>query len=282
MEGDNSELLLHIQTVQGTAFRNLFETLKDVLTDANMVVDSNESEPGIRILCMDNSHTALVSCRLDRGSFEHFECKQRMHMGINMQNIYKLFKSVGNTDTIALKVHASDTTRLEITINNTEKSSKTVYKLNLLDLDQHKLVIPDTYFDSVITMPSNDLQRICRDMNVISDQICFESSGRSLLLKCKGDFAEQCTVIGQTQNGLLISNNTDASSSSSVQGPSPGQDTLEMGTFSLKYLNLFSRATNLCGTVDIYLKNQYPLILCFAVASLGKLLFCLAPIKSQD
>jgi len=194
-----------------------------------------------------------------------------------MQNMHKLLKSVSNLDTISFEVFRSTAATMHITIENTEKSAKTLYKLNLLDIDQHNMTIPDTFFDSVMTMPSNDLQRICRDMNVLSDYVTFESSGSELILTCVGDFASQSTCIGQTSNGLLICQNQNPHSSTEVEE----KQMASMGTFSLKYLNLFSRATNLSGTVDIYLKNKYPLILMFSVASLGKLLFVLAP-QQQD
>jgi proliferating cell nuclear antigen len=48
------------------------------------------------------------------------------------------------------------------------------------------------------------------------------------------------------------------------------------GTFSLRYLGLFTRASSLCSTVQLYLKKNYPLVLSYNVASLGGLKFCLA------
>jgi proliferating cell nuclear antigen len=49
------------------------------------------------------------------------------------------------------------------------------------------------------------------------------------------------------------------------------------GVFSLKYLVLFTKCTNLSSSVEIYLKNDYPLIVKFMVASLGELKLCLSP-----
>ena len=49
------------------------------------------------------------------------------------------------------------------------------------------------------------------------------------------------------------------------------------GLFELKYLIIFTRCTNLCNQVEIYLKNDYPLIISYGVASLGTIKLCLAP-----
>ena len=48
------------------------------------------------------------------------------------------------------------------------------------------------------------------------------------------------------------------------------------GIFSLKYLLIFTKCTNLCPTVEIYLKNSYPIILRYSIASLGEIKLCLA------
>ena len=49
------------------------------------------------------------------------------------------------------------------------------------------------------------------------------------------------------------------------------------GIFSLKHLTHFTKCTNLCNTTELYLKNDYPLIVRYQVASLGEIKLCLAP-----
>ena len=78
-----------------------------------------------------------------------------------------------------------------------------------------QIQIPPTVFESVITLPSSDFQKICRDMVNISDEIEIKAVDNSLILTCKGEFAEQETVIGEcSSNGI--------SSSSEISSPSFG------------------------------------------------------------
>jgi len=49
----------------------------------------------------------------------------------------------------------------------------------------------------------------------------------------------------------------------------------------LKHLVLFTKCTNLCPAIEIYLKNDYPLIIRYTVANLGEVKLVLAPIKSK-
>ena len=43
------------------------------------------------------------------------------------------------------------------------------------------------------------------------------------------------------------------------------------------YLILFTKCTNLCNQINLYIKNDYPLIIKYTVASLGTIKLCLAP-----
>ena len=90
--------LIEIKTVQSAAFRVLIEALKEILTDANFEFD----ESGIKIFAMDSSHTVLVHLKLNSENFEKFECKNKRILGVNMLNLFKLIKTMGNNDSLSL------------------------------------------------------------------------------------------------------------------------------------------------------------------------------------
>ena len=131
-----------------------------------------------------------------------------------------------------------------------------------LDVDSQTISIPDVEFDTVITLPSAYFQRICRDMLNLSDVMTIQSEGTQLTLSCDGDIASQSTIIGEADECMSMSTKSDK---------------LVQGRFSLKYLTLFCRASNLCNTIELYVKEHFPLILKYNVASLGEIRFCLAP-----
>ena len=54
------------------------------------------------------------------------------------------------------------------------------------------------------------------------------------------------------------------------------------GTFELKYLIIFTRCSNLCSHVSLFLKNTYPIIIEYQVSTLGKIKFALSPCKKMD
>lgn len=54
------------------------------------------------------------------------------------------------------------------------------------------------------------------------------------------------------------------------------------GTYLIKYILLFNRASALSATQELYLKKGWPLVCCYKVASLGDLRFVLAPKVDVD
>lgn len=256
----SNNYVLEVKTVQAAAFRILTEALKEILTDANFVFD----ETGLKVMAMDSSHTVLVHLKLTANNFEYYHCVNKKILGINMINFFKLIKTMGNSDTLTLYIDKDDESTLGIKIENSEKNSITKYNLNLMDLHEDNISIPPAVFDSVITMPSVDFQKICRDMHNLSDNIEIRSLENQIIFSCKGHFASQETIIGETNSGLSFVKN---------QNP----EEIVQGIFALKHLVLFSKCTNLCSSIELYLKNDYPLIIKYAVASLGEIKLCLAP-----
>ena len=252
----NSNKIVEIKTVQSNAIRILFEALKDILTDVNLQF-SNE---GIKIISMDGSKQAVINLKLDANKFEKFYCMTPIRAGLNMTSLYKIIKSVKNSDIITMYITENDTTKLHIEIENKEKKTNILTVLKLLDIDEDILDIPNIAFDTVKTMPSNDFQSYVRELSIITNKIKLESVNNSFSLSGQGDFAKTKIVVGDSNN-VELDNEHNAS-----------------GTFHIKYLLLFTKSTNLCTTVEIYLKNKFPLILVYNVANLGKLQYCLAPL----
>ena len=247
-----------LRTVQSGAVRTLVEVLKDVLNDINLIFDST----GIKIMAMDGSHVALIHMKLLAENFESFECNERFIAGLSVLSLHKLMKTVSNSDTVSLYVLESNTNELCMMIENADRNSSTTFRLKLLDLDNNELHIPDVEINCVVTMPSNDFQRMCRDMANVGENVEIICEDQTLIFRCNGDFAYQETKIGEATHGL----NFNKSDNETISG-----------VFALKYINLFTKSTNLSNTIELYLKPNYPLILKYNVANLGEIRFCLAP-----
>ena len=254
---------LELKTVQASSFKILIEALKELLTDTCIEFD----ETGLKIIAMDTSHIVLVHLKLDAAKFEHYYCRTKLNIGVNMLNFHKLIKTINSTDTLTLFMDDVDINHLGIKIENGDKNTKTIYKLNLLDLDNPQISIDPTEFNSVITLPSTDFQKICRDMSNVSEIVEIKNIYNQLIFSCKGDFCSQETILSDNDG-------------SNIRKTGGGGDIIQ-GFYKLKFLVLFTQCTNLCNTVSIFFKSSYPLIIQYSVASLGEIKLAIAPSDSD-
>tara|TARA_B100001093_G_scaffold458989_1_gene471800 strand:- start:3252 stop:4124 length:873 start_codon:yes stop_codon:yes gene_type:complete len=256
-----------IRTVQASAFRTLIEALKEILTDVNIEIDST----GMKIIAMDTSHVALIHMKLLSKNFEKYYCPKPVTCGISMLRLFKLLKTMSPNDTLTFYVEDDDPSLLKIEIETGEKNTKHTFELKLMDLFAEKVNVPPAEFASVLRLPSSDFQKLCRDMSQLANDIEIKSSGNELIFTIQNDWVNQKSVIKESSSGGGMSY---------IQNLSP--EAVIQGVFNLRYLVLFSKCTNLCQNIEIYLKNDYPIIIRYNVANLGEVKFCLAPKNVDD
>lgn len=248
------KILFRFKTVQTNAIRILFESLKNILSDVNFKADTQ----GLKLTTIDGTQSAIVNLILMNEKFEEYICTTPINIGINLLSVFKILKGIKHTDTISFTVYEKDENSMYIESQNSDKKATIVSKIKLLDMDEKIYNIPDIQFDSYITMPSSDFQTYISDLASISSEIQFISNSNNLTLKAVGDFAEQMIKINETNSDIKASEE-------------------QTGIYNIKYIQLFTKSTNLCGTVEIYLKTGYPLTILYNVANLGQIKYCLAP-----
>jgi proliferating cell nuclear antigen len=268
----NDDYILELKTVQTNVFKTLTEALKEILTEANFeffVGDSkneNDEKKGyVKVVSMDPSQTALVHLRLEGKHCERYYCKKRTIVGVSMINFHKLIKTLTNNDTLTLYIKESDPSKLRIKLENVEKQQTCSYTLNLMDLNNQEVKIPNQTFEQYITMPSSDFQKICRDMSNLTDVLEIRYIKNQLIFKGDGDFADSEIVISENANGEI-----KFSGISNLNG-------IIQGYYNLKHLCLFTKCTNLSPNVTLFMKNDFPLIISYQVGSLGVLKLAIAP-----
>jgi len=260
-EDDMSRYKFLFKTVQSGAIRTLIEALKEILTDVNFEIDDS----GVKIIAMDSSHVALIYMKLLAPHFEKFYCEKPMTCGISMIRLFKLLKTMSPNDSLCMFITHLQPSDLQIHIETGDKGFRHKFSLKLMDLYMDKVQVPPAEFSSVLRIPSCDFQKLCRDMNNLSDEIEIKSSGNQLIFSIDNDWMSQETIMSESNEGGI----------QYLQNLSP--DEVIQGVFSIKKLVLFTKCTNLCQNIEIYLKNDYPVIIKYNIANLGEVKFCLAP-----
>lgn len=273
---------VELKTLQGMVFKTLAEALKELLTETVIEFDPS----GMKIVSINTSQTVLVHLHLEADKFEHYECERNQKVGINMLNLHKLFKTITNNDTLTIFIEKNDINNLGIKIEKCDKNIKNTYKLAMMDL-KHPIKMPVLEFNKTITMPSADFQKICRDMSSIADFVEIKDVQNQLIFNCRGEFCSQETILCDSKSTgvhlMSAGEGGDAEGGPEDEGFG-GADphAIVQGVFSIKSLVMFTKCTNLCDKVDLLMKNDFPLLVRYGVASLGEIKLLLSPHMEDD
>jgi proliferating cell nuclear antigen len=268
--------VLTIKTVQISPFRKLITALKDILIETNISFQPD----GIRIINMDKSHTIVVQMHLEASKFQEYECKKdKIIIALNMVYFFKLINTMENDDTLTMYINKSDyqdgiVTFLGLKFENSKQCKNLNFKL--MEPEQEELVVPDIKFSSIINFPSDDFQKIIRDLSCITNKIEISSIGNQVIIKCKGPFAD--IEIIRTED----SSDDDTTDDVGMHFISEKNSTkIIQGVFSLKNLGYFTKCTNLCSQIELYLENDLPLVVKYDVPDLGYIKLGTAPLTDE-
>ena len=260
-----NDYCLYIKTTQSNIIRLLFESLKNILEDVNIVCN----DQGMKIMATNKIKVAFVHLDLKAEKFREggvYHCPEPVTIGVNLTNFEKTLKPIGLNDIITFYMRKEDVLRQEYKLNllvtKPGNYQRTQLTINLLDIEDEPISLPECQFNSIFTIPSTNFQRIARDLSNYSDTVQFVSIGKTLKLCASGDLGENNTIIGEQDSPI-----------------DPDEEPI-VANFPLKYLNLFTKATGLSNSVDFLFNrqqgNRHMLIVQYKVASLGTLRFCLA------
>lgn len=267
--------ILYLKTLYVSPFKTLTEVLSGVLTETTWIFTSQTSDKdkfcGLEIATADASKSIFIRVKLSGADFTEYYCKyEKFELGISLNNLYKLLKSVDKDDILSMYVEEMDKQNLIMEIDNNDKKCKSYYKLKLMDLDQKYKKQTSTDFDIKITMPGNDFHKLCREMSNIAEYVEIKCTTKNIIFTCKGDCAERSTIFKSEEGGLNITNENKKNKN------------IVQGVFELKNIVLFSKCTNLCTVIEIYMKNDFPLTIVYSVATLGTITIALTPVKEDN
>eukprot|EP00793_Prasinoderma_coloniale_P000355 PRCOL_00005339-RA len=253
--------MFEARLIQGSLLKKVLESVKELVTDANFDCAST----GFSLQAMDSSHVALVTLMLQADGFEQYRCDRNLSMGMNLANMAKMLKCAGNDDIITMKADdQADTVTFMFESPQQDKISD--FELKLMDIDSEHLGIPDTDYEAVVKMPSAEFQRICRDLSSIGDTVTISVTKDGVKFTTQGDIGSANIVCRQNLN---VEKEEDATE---IQLKEPCSL-----TFALRYLNSFTKATPLAGSVSLSMSKELPVMVEYKIADCGHVRFYLAP-----
>ncbi|RKP14999.1 proliferating cell nuclear antigen [Piptocephalis cylindrospora] len=253
--------MLEARLPQGAVLKKIVDAIKEIVSDANF--DCTDS--GITLQAMDSSHVALVSLLLTSEAFDPYRCDRNLTLGINIKTLVQILKCSGNDDVITLRAEEpADTLALVFEPPSLERISE--YEMKLMDIDNERLEIPDTAYHAEITMAASEFQRICRDMQTLSESVTIEATKEGVKFSAEGELGSGSVTLKQ---GGSIDSSAETTTIELVQPTTQ--------TFSVKYLVNFSKSTSLAGQVRLAMTAPLPMLVEYKISDCGHLRFFLAP-----
>jgi proliferating cell nuclear antigen len=275
--------ILELKTTQSVHIKTLIDSLNPLLTDINIhfypaIIKTNSSETedkvgGVIIKEVNKTSSILIHCKLEADKFDHYYYNyknEKLTIGINLANFLKCIKCMTNCDTMTWKIDDDDINKLIMILESSNE--KKTFKINLMDLEDTDYEIEPVKFPYQIIMPTQDFQNYCKNMISATDRMEVKCLANNMFMAGTGELGviEFELTASNNSSGLIIKKNTS----------NPNE--IVQGTFELKYLIIFTRCSNLCSHVSLFLKNTYPIIIEYQVSTLGKIKFALSPCKKMD
>merc|ERR1719225_442051 len=203
-------------------------------------------------------------------AFEPWKCETECQLGIHLSHLNKILKCMGTKDEVEIK-YKQGGDECEFVFRSPDEDKVSHFSLKLMEIDSEHLGIPDTEYKATVGMSSAEFQRICRDLAVLGDTLTIGVN--------KDDV--QFSVNGEIGKGEMTLRSSTASDGSEEEATDIDCKEPVKLTFAMRYLNFFTKATNLSKSVQLSMSPEVPLMVEYAIDEVGYVRYYLAP-KIED
>lgn len=166
--------ILELRTINGTVFKGIIESLKNVLHEANLIF----TEEGLKMTMIDSNCICAAHLSLDASYFEVYHCRvndqneNKLKLGVDLLKLQKLIKPLKMNEHLCFIVHKDRRDVLQVVIENPEdgRRSKTVLKLKMLE-DDYTITQVFAFNIPPPEINSTFFQNLCRNLHTANEQL---------------------------------------------------------------------------------------------------------------
>lgn len=241
--------MISIKTTQTSAFKTAIDGISSLLHNANIEFHTTN---GITLKEVDKTGRVLVYARLDKDCFETYDVNSNRIIGLDISMLNKCLKNANNYDVLTMNWECPESD-FKVILESHSKKLKKTFNLKTLTIPENLAGIQPIDFSHRVTMSSIDFHTYCKDISVYSERIKINITPYHITFSSAVDEV----VITRDIGPKLKIECTDDKPLNVV--------------YDLQYLLLFTKCSNLSDKVDIFIKEGYPVILQYKLASLGEL-----------
>jgi proliferating cell nuclear antigen len=255
-------MVLEAHLRQANLLKKVVDAMKDLCKDVNF----DCSEKGLQVQSMDSSHVALVSLLLRESAFSEFKCDRPMSLGMNVDSLGKIFKMCGPNDSLKVRWQ-NDADTVNFQCESSEEDRIADFDLKLMQIESEHMEIPEQHYKVIAKLPSAEFQKICRDLKEFGETMQVSASKEGIRFSVQGDLGAGNVMLKQRE-----AEKPEEKVTLTVHEP-------VTATFALRYLVTFAKAAPLCGSVELGLGPDAPLLVKYDLETTdnGFMQFYLAP-----
>lgn len=245
------------KTSQGYVIKVLSELLSNNIKVGCFVL----RKEGITFRMSDTHHQLCIDIELLAENFELFNVNftnavdNQILIGINLSHLRKMLKPVKKKESIEISKETHNTDELCIKISPKELGGKTTISyIKIQEIQAIDMTLPEGY-EHYVSIPASDYQKMCKDMDSISQEILIEST-KSMIR-----FTSDVSGIYSRSIAFGVSNEDD--------------EIEYCHHFDTEQLNNLGRLSGIgassANNIQVYSKRDLPILFKTSVGTLGKI-----------
>ena len=266
---ENTVLYAKMARTQET--KGVFDALKDALKTTTIKFikpfPDNPDSGGFSITAFDKRTRSLIKVKIPTSTFSEYhivpdEGTNEISVGINVKLFTTLLKQANNTDVMTWYVDKEERDKFAFVFENRKKNLVNIKKLRLFNLQAENFKIPTTEFVCKLSILSEDFHKYVKDSSVTSNkmEISFIDTAQTkntIIFAADGVASAECILTDKTDGVTIVKTNDE------------NVDTVVRGKYELKNLCTFAKCQPFCSHVELFLKEDYPLIIKYDIDEYG-------------
>lgn len=250
--------LVNIAVAQPCRLRKVFETLKDMLGDANISFEPN----GIFVKSFDKDGVCVVLLNINASSefFQPYECNSKKVVRVSIPILAHIMKQVKEDDILKLIVEDENSVKLTLSIQNKQGVKKT-FNIKMReqfsnDTDDYMASITEkiSQYDVCLHFDSNCFKSYCSDATIQSERLLIEiTENNEIIFLGYGQDVDGKVAIASDENNMskYINCWTDAS-----YVPEVTYSGNIRGIYALSNINHVTKAASLANNTKIFIASK--------------------------
>ena len=252
-------------TIENKSKQEVFVAIFQLLKNWNSHINMHFEKDRLFIQSMDKSHVCLANIEIKSKWFSEYDCINNNKISVDSNHFAILMNYALKHDNIELKFEDEvEPEKLYVNFLNgkeTKGAFDHFFELNLIEIEEDSLGIPDVEYDVDFVIESKKLTELLSELNTFGQDLNIICNEEKVELNASGDSTKiKVNIPIDDLNEYAIAEGEELNIS-----------------FSLSHLCKMCCSMKLGATIDVSLSGEYPMSLKYNLGDDSKVVFFIAP-----